>query len=108
ERRAAGGEDPASRVDVLVADRNAEERARDVAAAERGFGRSGVRQRPVGGYGHERVELRIQALDALEVRARQLDRRERAAPEPRADVAGRRIEDLLTGHDRLARARCRR
>ena len=46
-------------------------------------------------------------LDPLEVRARQLDRRERSAPEPRADVADGRVEKLLTGHDHLATGRCR-
>src|SRR5205807_591927 len=83
----------------------AEERARDVAAPERGFGGLGVRQRTIGGDGHERVELGIQVLDALEMRPRQLDRRERSAPETRADVADRRVEELLTGHDRLATSR---
>jgi hypothetical protein len=107
QRRAARGEDAARRVDVLVAERDAQQRTRDIAAAERGLGSLGVGQRPIGGHGHERVELGIELLDPLEVRARQLDRRDRAAPETRADVANRRVEELLTGHDRLASARYR-
>src|SRR5262249_57460703 len=95
------------RVDVLVADRDAEERARDVAAPERRLGGLRVGQRAIGGDGHERVQLAVEVLDALQMRARQLDRRERPAPEPCADVADRRVEELLTGHDRLASAQPR-
>jgi hypothetical protein len=107
EARSPGREDPARGIDVLVADRNAEQRARDVAAAERRLGRLGVGERALGGDGHERVKLAVELLNALEMRAGQLDRRERAPPEPRADVADRRVKELLTGHGRLASERNR-
>src|SRR5207245_9638084 len=101
------GEAPTRRGDVRVAARNAGERARDVAAPKGGFGGPGIRQRPIGGDGHERVELGVQLLDAIEMGPRQLDRRQRPAPEARADVADGRVEELLTGHDRLATGRYR-
>ena len=63
-------------VDVLVGDRDAVERSAQRARHLPRFGGLGVRQRALLGHHQERIQLRIEAADALEMRFGELDRRQ--------------------------------
>ena len=62
-------------VQVFEGDWNTVQRTAIIAATDLHFGRARLRQRGVGRERNETVEVRFNSLDALEVRARQLQRR---------------------------------
>ncbi len=63
-------------VDVLVGDRDAVERSAQRARHLPRFGGLGIGQRALLGHHQERIQLRIEAADALEMRLGELDRRQ--------------------------------
>src|SRR5207248_11411644 len=94
QRRAAGGPDAAREIDVLVRDRDAEQRPR-VAMTQRLLGRARVGAGAVGGQRDERRQHGIELLDPGEQRLRDLDGRELPGAVPRAELADRRVGDLV-------------
>src|SRR5690606_27695734 len=82
--RAARGQDSLRVVNVLERERDAVQGAAVVAARDLALGPLRLRARELGSHGDERVELRLEGLDALEAGRRELDRGELAG----ADEAG--------------------
>ena len=80
--RARGGAHPRGGQVVLDGDRNAVQQAAAAPRGQLGFGPGRVRQRPLPGHGDVRVEIRVQAVDSLQVRTGQLHRREIAGLDP--------------------------
>ena len=74
-------------------------------ARELGLERAGLRERLLGGHGDVGVDARIRALDALEIRAREIDRRELARRD--APAASAIVSVVRSSPTALVRARGR-
>ena len=98
ERRAdAGGVD-----EILVRDRQAVQRTERAAARLLLVGLRRVGHRPVGDERDDRVDLRIDALDAREVRRHHLARRELLAPDARGELDGGEVAELVAATARAS------